>query len=133
VPLANNSTDIVFAGEVLEHVADPARLIDDVHRVLKPNGIFILTTPNPDAFFYRLMGKRYAESSEHISLQNYKSLKSLLAGKFVIEQEKGVNLSIYPSIDRRIRNKVLLKGWSRIFLNHPKYATGSILKCRKIG
>ena len=133
VPLANNSTDIVFAGEVVEHVVDPVRLIEEVHQVLKPNGIFILTTPNADAFFYQLMGKRYAESSDHISLQNYKSLKSLLAGKFVIEQEKGVNLSIYPSIDRRIRNKILLKGWSRIFLNHPKYATGSILKCRKIG
>ena len=133
VPLANNSADIVFAGEVLEHVADPISFVDDIHRILKPNGIFILTTPNFDAFFYKLIGKKYADGNDHISLQNYKSLKGLLAGKFEIEVEKGVNLSISPSMDRRIKNKALLTGWSRIFLNHPRYATGIIIKSRKIG
>jgi ubiquinone/menaquinone biosynthesis C-methylase UbiE/uncharacterized protein YbaR (Trm112 family) len=132
IPLSNNSVDIVFAGEVLEHVANPISFIDDVHRVLKPNGIFILTTPNSDAFFYKRMGKKYADGPDHISLQNYKSLKGLLAGKFEIEIEKGINLSICPSMDCRIKNKALLKFWSRIFLNHPRYATGFIIKCRKI-
>jgi 2-polyprenyl-3-methyl-5-hydroxy-6-metoxy-1,4-benzoquinol methylase len=131
--MANNSVDIVFAGEVLEHVADPISFVEDVHRTLKLNGIFILTTPNSDAFFYKLKGKKYADGKDHISLQNHKSLKRLLAGKFEIEVEKGVNLSISPSMDRRIKNKALLKFWSRIFLNHPRYATGLIIKCRKIG
>jgi SAM-dependent methyltransferase/glutaredoxin-related protein len=77
--------------------------------------------------------KKYAEGNDHISLQNHKSLKRLLAGKFEIEVEQGVNLSISPSMDQRIKNKTLLKFWSRIFLNHPRYATGLIIKCRKIG
>ena len=30
VPMANNSVDIVFTGEVLEHVADPLSFLDDI-------------------------------------------------------------------------------------------------------
>lgn len=41
--------DVVFAGETLEHLDDPADLFRDAHRLLKPGGMFILTTPREDA------------------------------------------------------------------------------------
>ncbi len=38
--------DIVFSNEVLEHVEDDYKAVDEVHRVLKKGGEFIIFTPN---------------------------------------------------------------------------------------
>jgi SAM-dependent methyltransferase len=46
--LASNTFDYAIAVEVLEHVEDDAAFIREVRRVLKPNGVFIMTTPNGD-------------------------------------------------------------------------------------
>jgi 2-polyprenyl-3-methyl-5-hydroxy-6-metoxy-1,4-benzoquinol methylase len=37
---------LVFAGEVIEHLVDTDALIEEAWRLLKPGGIFILTTAN---------------------------------------------------------------------------------------
>lgn len=41
--------DVVFSGETLEHLDDPNQLFKDAHRVLKPGGTLIITTPNGKA------------------------------------------------------------------------------------
>jgi SAM-dependent methyltransferase len=38
--------DLVVCSEVIEHVADPAAVVDLTWRVLKPGGILLLTTPH---------------------------------------------------------------------------------------
>lgn len=45
-PFEDDYFDAIFAGEVIEHLYDPDHFLDEVYRVLKPNGIFVLTTPN---------------------------------------------------------------------------------------
>jgi 2-polyprenyl-3-methyl-5-hydroxy-6-metoxy-1,4-benzoquinol methylase len=45
---APGSFDCVVAIEVLEHVDADRRFIEEIHRVLKPGGAFLLTTPNGD-------------------------------------------------------------------------------------
>lgn len=37
--------DVIVAGEVLEHVIDPWKLLDDLKAALKPGGCLIITTP----------------------------------------------------------------------------------------
>jgi 2-polyprenyl-6-hydroxyphenyl methylase/3-demethylubiquinone-9 3-methyltransferase len=44
LPLADASADVVVAGEVLEHVADPWRLVAEVCRVLRPGGTVVIDT-----------------------------------------------------------------------------------------
>ena len=46
LPFLDGSLDVVHAEHVLEHIADPARLMTEVSRVLKPGGCFIFVTPN---------------------------------------------------------------------------------------
>lgn len=38
--------DIVFAGEVIEHIFDDAKFLKNIYKILKPNGLIVLTTPN---------------------------------------------------------------------------------------
>ena len=51
----DESFDAVICGEVIEHVIDTDRLVSEIKRVLKPNGIMILTTPNLAYFVNRFM------------------------------------------------------------------------------
>jgi ubiquinone biosynthesis O-methyltransferase len=46
LPCADESLDCVVVVDVLEHVADPALVLDEVRRVLKPSGLVLFDTLN---------------------------------------------------------------------------------------
>ena len=46
LPYANNAFDCVFCCDVLEHVQDLPKVISEIARVLKPNGVFFYDTLN---------------------------------------------------------------------------------------
>jgi SAM-dependent methyltransferase len=46
-PYPSNHFDTVLCCEILEHLTqDPMQMMAEIHRILKPGGILILTTPN---------------------------------------------------------------------------------------
>lgn len=45
LPLGGETIDLALNCQVLEHVSDPARLIEELYRVLKPGGRLFLTAP----------------------------------------------------------------------------------------
>mgnify|MGYP001370262344 CR=1 FL=1 len=45
LPVADGSFDAVVCTEVLEHVAEPARVLDELARVLRPGGTVLITVP----------------------------------------------------------------------------------------
>lgn len=45
IPLADNSCDWIIATEFLEHYHDTASILNEIHRVLKPNGVLFFTVP----------------------------------------------------------------------------------------
>lgn len=46
LPVDDNHVDLVWAGEVIEHVADVAPWLSEVRRVLRPRGALLLSTPH---------------------------------------------------------------------------------------
>ena len=54
LPLAAASFDLATANMVLEHVEHPELLFEEVSRVLKPGGIFLVHTPNEQGYTTRL-------------------------------------------------------------------------------
>jgi len=55
IPFADGTFDAVVAQAVLEHVADPYRCVDEMHRVLKKGGLIYAETP----FMQQVHGGRY--------------------------------------------------------------------------
>ncbi|MFH1201759.1 MAG: class I SAM-dependent methyltransferase [Candidatus Omnitrophota bacterium] len=50
----NNNFDILLSIEVLEHLRNPERAINEFYRILKPEGLAIITTPNQSTLILRL-------------------------------------------------------------------------------
>jgi len=46
IPYSDVSFDVVFADNVMEHLADPLAVFGEVRRVLRPGGVFLFKTPN---------------------------------------------------------------------------------------
>jgi ubiquinone/menaquinone biosynthesis C-methylase UbiE len=80
LPLEDASFDLVWASEVIEHVADTARWLSEVRRVLAPRGRLLVTTPSHGRVLVALGGvERYSEPlGDHLHLYTRRSLSRLL-------------------------------------------------------
>ena len=56
LPFASGSFDLVVSLQALQYLERPERAVEEVHRVLRPGGHFILSVPNGDSFKYRRWG-----------------------------------------------------------------------------
>jgi ubiquinone/menaquinone biosynthesis C-methylase UbiE len=50
IPLADDSVDVVVSFETLEHIEDYEKFMTEISRVLRPDGLLILSTPNEIEF-----------------------------------------------------------------------------------
>src|SRR5437764_1459080 len=81
LPLADNAFDLVWASEVIEHIADTGRWLSEVRRVLAPGGRLLLTTPSHGRVRVAMLGvERFSEPlGDHLHLYTRSSLQALLA------------------------------------------------------
>jgi ubiquinone/menaquinone biosynthesis C-methylase UbiE len=81
LPLPDNSFDLAWASEVIEHVADTGLWLSEVRRVLAPSGRLLVTTPSHGRVRLALGGiERYSEPlGDHLHLYTRRSLRALLA------------------------------------------------------
>ncbi len=80
LPLPDGAYDVIWAGEVIEHVADTARWLSEVRRVLVPGGRLLITTPSHGRLRLAIGGiERYSEPlGDHLHLYTARSLRELL-------------------------------------------------------
>lgn len=81
LPLDDGSFSLVWASEVIEHVADTGRWLSEVRRVLVPGGRLLLSTPSHGRLRLLLGGvERFSEPlGDHLHLYTRRSLSTLLA------------------------------------------------------
>jgi len=74
LPFKDNAFDTVISMEVLEHLENPKLIINEIHRVLKPNGGFFLTT----RFIHEIHGEdyfRYTKLSLETLFKRFKAVE----------------------------------------------------------
>lgn len=117
----NNKYNFVLCTEVIEHTADPRKVINNIKEILSPNGIAIITLPNRISLpflaafcYHRIKDKKINKDlHDHLSYPFYKSLKLFNDESLKIIKTTGSNLffnrfilkalyrrSIFPSINK---------------------------------
>jgi 2-polyprenyl-3-methyl-5-hydroxy-6-metoxy-1,4-benzoquinol methylase len=72
-PFGDGEFELVWASEVLEHVADTERWINEVRRVLAPGGSLLVTTPSVGA-----LAEPPDPRGQHLRFYSVRSLRGLL-------------------------------------------------------
>ena len=80
LPYEDGSFDIVMSFDVLEHLPNPDRHLNEVRRVLKPGGCYLFQTPNKlsNAVFETLKCRSFEWKRYHPSLHFFGQLKKRL-------------------------------------------------------
>lgn len=116
-PFADNSFDVAISFEVLEHLFQPEVVLRDIHRVLKPGGVALITVPNVAYLSNRLLfllgrfnaggspatGTRMPWKDPHIRFFTKATLTKLLTETgFIISSFLGSDFSLanFPAIWR---------------------------------
>ena len=79
--IADNSFDFVISFQVIEHIQNDKEYVKEIHRVLKPGGKFIVTTPNKPMSLSR--------NPWHIREYKVAELKTLLLKSFKAVETNG--------------------------------------------
>jgi SAM-dependent methyltransferase len=112
---ATGAFDALFAGELIEHLADPGAGVAEFRRVLRPGGTLILTTPNRLRLANVVDRSERPFSPDHLSELSYDETRALLDREgFDILSSTGLHLELMlnwlspmPKLDR------LQRGWNR--------------------
>ncbi|GHV28401.1 hypothetical protein AGMMS4952_11940 [Spirochaetia bacterium] len=129
---ANAGFDLVLASHLIEHLNAPASFVAEVHRILKPGGYFMVTTPNIAGFQARLFGGRWRSAIfDHLYLFSIKTLSRLLTKHgFAIERVctwGGLAAGTAPAAVKRIADKAAKRfGAGDVMLIRGKRRMGGI-------
>jgi len=99
IAFRNRTFDYVIALEILEHVGSPENVLNEIHRIAKPDAKVVISVPN-EPFFHLgniLRGKyikRFGKTPNHLSYWNARQFKELLIKKFIINQS--FYISVFP-------------------------------------
>jgi ubiquinone/menaquinone biosynthesis C-methylase UbiE len=94
LPVGDVSIDVIWLGEVIEHVRDGLGLLAECARVLAPGGRLLLTTPDHDwrtrlwlGLSRRAFERHFEPRADHLRFFTRDSLRSLLEAAGFVELE----------------------------------------------
>src|SRR5213593_2836608 len=119
----DHSFDVVVCFEAIEHIAEQDKLLAEVHRLLQPAGLLIVSTPNK--FAYREVSAE--ENPFHVKELDFDEFHQLLKRHFqnirFLGQRIHPSSSIWPigSNDSSVREFVIERGESEFrFIENEK-------------
>jgi len=104
IPYEDSFFDAATMGCVLAHVANPLQLLLELHRVIRPGGVLVFSSPNPQYYwevvlnvFYHTFKKRVSQAKhlEHFtsfSRYNVRTLADRVG--FTLEEEVGMSFRL---------------------------------------
>ncbi len=78
VDIEPESIDVVYSNAVIEHVEDPAAVIAQAVKLLRPGGLFYADTVNLDSYTWQFLGERWKlfNPRVHLSMFTPETLRS---------------------------------------------------------
>lgn len=111
-PFGDNQFDVVITFQVIEHIQDDFNFLKEIHRVLKPGGFAIITTPNRPMSLSR--------NPWHIREYTGRELGDLAGKVFSRVEVKGIsgNAKVMEYYERNKRSVEKITRWDFLDLQH---------------
>jgi SAM-dependent methyltransferase len=141
LPLGTGTVDVVILSEVIEHLVDTDSAIDEIHRVLKPGGRLLLSTPNLAAWFNRgllafgiqpifsevslrgVYGRPGSQVAGHLHMFTKRALTGFLTARgFTCERVDGAPYHVVPGVLRPV---------DRLLCHWPSAASILLVQARR--
>jgi len=123
----NNYFDTIIATEVLEHLYDPQTAINEIHRILKPGGVVILSTrfiyayhPDPHDYY------RFTWDSLKYLMRNFSKVEIFHHGNLIQSVWQLINTG-RPNVALNIFNPLIAK----IHFKKTKFPCGFVVYAKK--
>lgn len=113
LPYADETFDLLFASHVIEHIPNPAQIIQEMGRVVKPNDILLVATPTKpplishlDSYYHQISKREIGDTQQAFT---HKSLEKMTL--------QALGLSTDAIIDKRGfriisgRKKLPIENW----------------------
>lgn len=100
IPYPDGSFDLVVAFDVMEHVKDDQQMVNEIYRVLKPDGHYVFTVP---AFNFLYSG--HDQALHHFRRYNKKMIKPLMTKFSKITMGYWFFFLFLPAAATRLINK----------------------------
>lgn len=125
LPFQDESLDAVTLLDVLEHVEDQKKALDEIHRVLKKEGLVLITVPA-----YQFLFSYWDKMLGHFRRYNQQDLtKILLNNGFVIKKISYLNFFLFgPAVLLRLTKKALNQKENSDFVKLPPLVNGVLKK-----
>ena len=143
LPFNDNFFDAITAFEVIEHVGNPEKALEEMYRILKKKGDLFISTPNPrhlGSILGHLLGRPYPENSKniyHVKEFYYDEFVNFLKNRgFKIIFQYGQELRIWPwkiqlIIEKIVPFSIIYKLQALSGYYFPKYATTVVSHAKK--
>jgi 2-polyprenyl-3-methyl-5-hydroxy-6-metoxy-1,4-benzoquinol methylase len=138
LPYPDQVFQAVFAGEIIEHLVDTSAFLSEIRRVVEPDGIVVVTTPNLASFENRirlLLGRypmwlEYDLSDQgHVRAYTVPTIKKQLAKHgFRVERVLG---NWVPIIPQRLFTDLVWPPIAKTGDWFPRLSQGLIVKARR--
>lgn len=106
--LPDNFFDVITLFDVLEHISNLDPFLEKLYRMLVPDGLLVITTPNTNSFTSRLMGKHWL----HYKLEHLYYFSPETLGRFLTDKGFSI-LEIAPA--RKTLNLQYIFNYFRLF------------------
>jgi 2-polyprenyl-3-methyl-5-hydroxy-6-metoxy-1,4-benzoquinol methylase len=139
IPFKKKAFDIVLCSQVIEHIPQDDFLLEELAKVVKPEGLLILGTPNEGCFMARLrnhiFARRILKSTDHLHFYKESIIRRKIEGAGFIIQEVMRENWFFPH--QRINYYLTNRNWGFRFMAQlnkiiPSQAAGYYFRCVKV-
>lgn len=103
LPFENDSFDLVLCSELVEHVANPKKMIEETKRILKPKGHLIVSTPNGNCLLF-ISSKSFKDILK-VPIDERKRILHTYAGHIFLFREREIE-SLLENSNFKIVKKI---------------------------